>query len=374
MSEKRLVKIKELSSLYKDNKIRKLILGENLEVLKLLLPIYEGVVRCVYIDPPYNNGESYLHYDDTTHDQWLSNIVDRLKILRQFLSDDGSIWISIDDGEMHYLKVAADAVFGRNNFVTTIVWQQRTTRENRKAFSNNHEYLLVYAKSKKQFTASANKLLAGENLLTRYKNPDNDLRGHWQSVSLNVQAGHAVKSQFYEIVSPTGKKHSPPNGRCWAYNKSKVQALIKDGRIWFGKNGSGVPRLKKYLSESAIEVTPETLWMGSDVGTNKEAKKHLLKLFPDANVFDTPKPERLLQRIFDIATNPDDLILDAYVGSGASISVAHKMSRQYIGIDKGHHLIDYVLKRQLFVLAGEDLGILARKSKKSEGIEVFKLV
>ena len=356
-----------------DDKVRKIIHGDNSEVLDCLLLDYREKVACIYIDPPYNNGENYTHYDDTTHEQWLSHVTERLEKLEKLLAVSGSIWISIDDGEMHYLKVVCDKIFGRSNFVTTIVWQQRTTRENRKIFSNNHEYILVYAKDKKAFNKSINKLPASQDMVDRYKNPDNDTRGAWQSVSINVQAGHAVKSQFYTITSPMGKEHVPPNGRCWAYNKTKVNDLIKDGRIWFGREGAGVPRLKKYLSESKLTMTPETLWLGDDVGTNKEAKKHLLKLFPNTKVFDTPKPERLIQRIFDIATNPDDLILDAYVGAGASIAVAHKMKRQYIGIDKGAHIFDYVLKRQNLVLNGEDMGVCTRKSGENEGFEFFKL-
>jgi len=356
-----------------DRKTRKIIQGENIEVLDCLLSDYSKKVRCIYIDPPYNNGESYTHYDDTVHDQWLTDITKRLEKLHKLLASNGSIWISIDDGEMHYLKVAVDSIFGRNNFITTIIWQQRTTRENRKVFSNNHEYILVYAKDKKTFSKSINKLPASQEMIDRYKNPDNDPRGPWQSISLNVQAGHAVKSQFYEITSPNGKRHSPPNGRCWAYNKTKVTALIKEGRIWFGRDGTGVPRLKKYLLESTLYMTPETLWLGDDVGTNKEAKKHLLKLFPNREVFDTPKPERLMQRIFEISTNPGDLILDAYVGSGASIAVAHKMKRQYIGIDRGDHIVNYTLERQKLAITGKDFGVYTRKSGKSEGFEFFKL-
>lgn len=369
----KLMKIENYSCSNLDGKIRKIIQGENLLVLEALIPELKEKIRCIYIDPPYNNGESYTHYNDTAHDQWLSEITKRLEKLHKLLASNGSIWISIDDGEMHYLKVAADKIFGRCNFVTTIVWQQRTTRENRKAFSNNHEYILVYAKDKSIFVKSINKLAASQEMIERYKNPDNDPRGSWQSVSLNVQAGHAVQSQFYDIFSPSGKRHSPPNGRCWAYNRAKVDELIKDGRIWFGKDGAGVPRLKKYLSECSLGMTPETLWLGSDVGTNKEAKKHLLKLFPSKEVFDTPKPERLMQRIFEIATNPSDLVLDAYVGSGSSIAVAHKINRQYIGIDKGKHIIDYTLERQKLVIKGEDLGICTRLSEKDEGFEFFKL-
>ena len=371
--EKRLIKVKKHSSKRMDGKTRKIIQGENSDVLDCLVLDYEGKVNCIYIDPPYNNGENYTHYDDTIHSQWLSDITIRLNKLHKLLAANGSIWISIDDGEMHYLKVAADSIFGRSNFITTIIWQQRTTRENRKSFSNNHEYILVYAKDKKTFTKSINKLPASQEMIDRYKNPDDDIRGRWQSISLNVQAGHAVKSQFYEISSPSGNKHTPPNGRCWAYNKDKVDAFIEDGRIWFGRDGTGVPRLKKYLSESVLSMTPETLWLGDDVGTNKEAKKHLLKLFPNKEVFDTPKPERLIQRIFEISTKTEDLILDAYVGSGASVAVAHKMKRQYIGIDRGEHIIDYTLPRQNLVIAGEDLGVCTRKSGEDEGFEFFRL-
>ncbi len=166
----------------------------------------------------------------------------------------------------------------------------------------------MYAKNKSEFSKSINKLNGNGEQLARYKNPDNDKRGAWQSVSLNVQAGHAVKSQFYEIVGPSGKIHNPPKGRCWVYNKDKMNALIKDDRVWFGNGGNGVPRLKKYLSESEIKITPETLWLGNDVGTNKEAKKHLIKLFPEKDVFDTPKPEKLIKRILEIATNENDLV------------------------------------------------------------------
>jgi adenine-specific DNA-methyltransferase len=359
--------IKKHSYLPSDGLTRKIIQGENLDVLDFLMPSYEGEVKCIYIDPPYNNGENYTHYE------WLVEIKKRLRKLKQFLTCDGSIWISIDDSEVHYLKVASDEIFGRKNFVTTVIWQQRTTRENRKMFSNNHEYILVYACNKTEFSKSLNKLKGNGDQIARYKNPDNDVNGPWQSVSLNVQAGHAVKSQFYEIIGPNGTIHNPPNGRCWVYNKEKMTRLIEEGRIWFGKEGYGVPRLKKYLSESTITITPETLWLASEVGTNKEAKKHLLKLFPDKEVFDTPKPERLIKRIFDIATNENDLILDAYVGAGASIAIAHKMKRQYIGIDKGEHIVDYVVERQRLVLEGKSLGVLERKSEKNEGFEFYKL-
>lgn len=270
----------------------KIIQGNNTEVLEHLDGVYRGKVKCIYIDPPYNNGETYTHYNDQfNHDEWLKNIVATLKNLKPLLRKDGSIWISIDDNEVHYLKVAADKVFGRSNFVTTIIWQQRTTRENRKVFSNNHEYILVYCIDSKLFSQKRNLLPITEEILSRYKNPDNDPRGLWQSVSANVQAEHAVESQFYQIVSPSGKVHYPPNGRCWVYNQDRMQREINENNIWFGGSGTGVPRIKKFLVEARNGVTPETIWLCKDVGTNKQAKKHILKLFPDKPVFDTPKLE-----------------------------------------------------------------------------------
>lgn len=335
-----------------------IIQGDNHIVLDVLKFNYTGKIKCIYIDPPYNNGEKYTHYnDDKEHEVWLNDVISILKKLKPLLSNDGSIWISIDDSELHYLKVAADNVFGRKNFISTLIWQHRTTRENRKVFSNNHEYILVYAQSPKAFKSSRNLLPPTPEILSRYKNPDNDPRGPWQSVSANVQAGHGVKNQFYEIVAPNGKRHKLPNGRCWVYNEERMNQEIKNNNIWFGKDGNGVPRLKKFLLNSTIGITPETLWKSIDVGTTEMAKKHLLSLFPERPVFDTPKPEQLIKRIFDIATNEEDLVLDAFLGSGTTTAVAHKMKRRYIGIEVGKHIIDYVVTRMNRVIEGEVGGV-----------------
>lgn len=348
------IKIYSSEEYIKDNL---LIKGDNLEVLNLLLPKYEGKVKCIYIDPPYNNGDTYAHYDDKKHEKWLDNISMVLNKLKYFMSDEGSIWISIDDSEVHYLKVEADKIFGRDNFINTVIWQQRNTRENRNVFSNNHEYILVYAKDYKKFKKSRNLLSPTQEMLNRYKNYDNDPRGAWQSISLNVQDGHAAKSQFYEIVAPNGKIHMPPKGRCWAYNKERMELEISNNNIWFGKDGNSVPRRKKFLSESKIGTTPDTLWLGTDVGTNKDAKKHGLELFSDRKLFDTPKPEKLIKRILDISTNPGDLVLDCYLGSGTTTAVAHKIGRHYIGIEKGNHIEDYAVFRMEKVINGERGGI-----------------
>lgn len=335
-----------------------IIHGENLAVLNSLLPRYEGSVRCVYIDPPYNNQEKYTHYtDDLSHDEWLINIKSRIVVLRKLLNDNGSLWVSIDDHEVHYLKVAIDDVFGRENFLTTIVWQQRATRENRKVFSNNHEYLLVYAKDARRFETTRNLLPAPLEIERRYRNPDNDPRGPWQSVSLNAQAGHATPSQFYDLVAPNGRRHAPPKGRCWVYNQERMQQEISSNNVWFGQDGNGVPRRKRFLSGCRRGVTPDTLWTADQAGTNDTAKKHLLKLFAEYPLFDTPKPEQLIRRVIQIATNPGDTVLDAYLGSGTTTAVAHKMGRHYLGIEEGEHIVSHCVTRMRQVVDGERGGV-----------------
>lgn len=329
-----------------------------MSVLEKLLPKFEDTVRCCYIDPPYNNQERHYHYHDSRdHRTWLEETTARIELLAEFLRDDGSLWISIDDREVHYLKVACDAILQRKNFVTTIVWQQRTTRENRKVFSNNHEYILVYAKDIKRFNATRNALALSPEVKSRYKNPDNDPRGPWQSITANAQSGHGTPDQFYKLVSPSGKVHVPPPGRCWIYSFKKMQKEIAANNIYFGKDGNGVPRVKRFLSQARTGLTPHTLWTADEVGTNDFAKKHLIKLFPDEDVFDTPKPESLICRILEIATSPGDLVLDAYLGSGTTASVAHKLRRQYIGIEQGDHAVTHCAKRLSLVVDGDDSGI-----------------
>lgn len=335
-----------------------LIQGDNLKGLKALLPFYRSQVKCIYIDPPYNTQSAFTHYDDKLeHSQWLSMMYPRLVLLRDLLAEDGSIWVSIDDREAHYLKVMMDEIFGRASFVTTIAWQQRTTRENRKTFSSNHEYLLLYAKDYSRFSATRNDLYLTEEVKARYKNPDNDPRGPWQSVSANAQAGHGTLSQFYKLIAPNGKVHDLPNGRCWLYTEERMKEEVAKNNIWFGKDGNGVPRIKKFLSEAKAGLTPETLWFAEDVGTNDFAKKHLVELFRDADLFDTPKPESLVAQITHIASNPGDIVLDSFLGSGTTAAVAHKMGRRWIGIEMGDHAISHCIPRLEKVIAGEQGGI-----------------
>lgn len=335
-----------------------LIHGDNLLVLKALEQEYTGKVKCIFIDPPYNTGSAFEHYDDgVEHSLWLGLMRDRLELLKRLLRDDGSLWVTLDDNESHYFKVMCDEVFGRKNFIANLIWEKRTTRENRRVFSFNHDHLLVYAKIKSNFEVTRNPLGLSDEVLARYKNPDNDSRGSWQSVSANAQAGHATASQFYDLTLPSGRVISPPKSRCWLYTKEKMQQEISLGNIWFGASGDNAPRVKKFLSDYEDKgLTPETLWTAEDVGTNDEAKKGLLQLFPDIPVFDNPKPERLIQRVLHIATNPSDLVLDSFLGSGTTAAVAHKMGRRWIGIELGEHCYTHCIPRLQKVIDGQDPG------------------
>ena len=260
------------------------------------------------------------------------------------------------------------------NFITTIVWQMRTSRENRRVFSNNHEYILVYATNSERFAAIRHDLDLTTEVKARYKNPDNDPRGPWQSVSANAQAGHGTKEQFYTLIAPNGKKHDPPKGTCWRYTWKRMQEEIAAGNIWFGKDGNGVPRMKRFLVEAKAGLTPETLWLADEVGTNDFAKKNLLTMFPDATVFETPKPESLIRQVIHIATNPDDLVLDSFLGSGTTAAVAHKMGRHYIGIEMGDHAVTHCVPRLKKVIEGEQGGISEQVNwKGGGGFRFFRL-
>jgi adenine-specific DNA-methyltransferase len=335
-----------------------LVQGDNVAVLEAIGGELSGAVRCIYIDPPYNNRERYAHYDDRLrHDQWLGGLERVLERLRPLLRDDGSLWISIDDNEVHYLKVLADRVLGRASFVTTIVWEHRTTRENRRVFSNNHEYILVYAKDPERFGRARNRVAPGPEILSRYKNPDDDPRGPWQSISANVQAGHGTAGQFYELIAPNGRRHRPPKGRCWVYTRARMEHAIARGEVWFGRDGAGVPRLKRFLSAAAVGVTPETLWTAGFAGTTRAGKRQVLDLLEHVPVFETPKPEELLARVLEIATDPGDLVLDAYLGSGTTAAVAHKLGRRWLGIEVGNHAVTHCAARLRHVVDGEAGGI-----------------
>ena len=355
----------------------RLISGDNLLALKALEQEFTGKVKCAFIDPPYNTGSAFTHYDDgLEHSIWLSLMRDRLELLRRLLSEDGSLWITIDDNEAHYLKVLCDEVFGRSNFVATIVWEKRTTRENRRVFSFNHDFVIVFAKNRPAFEAVRNPLPLSQEVLERYKNPDNDPRGPWQSISANAQAGHATASQFYTLTAPNGKKHDPPRGTCWRYTKQKMNEEIAKGNIWFGKDGNSVPRIKKFLHDSEDRgLTPETIWLASDAGTNDEAKKGIMDLLEEGQVFENPKPERLVFRALHIATNPGEIVLDSFAGSGTTGAVAHKMGRRWIMVEVGEHINTHIIPRLRKVVDGTDGGGItsAANWKGGGGFRHFRL-
>lgn len=333
-----------------------LIQGDNLKALKALLPFYRGQVKCIYIDPPYNTQSAFTHYDDKLeHSQWLSLMYPRLVLLRELLAEEGSIWVSIDDREAHYLKVLMDEVFGRGNFVANVVWQKRTSPDNRLRLGAAHDHIIVYARSNKASQAF-NQLAVNDARLKDFKNPDNDPRGSWASTDFTGMTGHATPAQFYVIVSPNGKQHPPPKGRCWALNEETFYNFVEDGRVWFGADGNARPRLKRYLSEIEGQ-NAWTWWVNTEVGHNQESKKEINTLFPGDNTFDTPKPERLLQRIIQIATNPDELVLDSFLGSGTTVAVAQKMGRRWIGIEMGEHAVTHCQPRLEKVINGEQGGI-----------------
>jgi len=335
----------------------RLIFGDNLLALKALESEFAGKVKCVFIDPPYNTGSAFTHYDDgVEHSVWLSLMRDRLEIIRRLLSEDGSLWITIDDNEAHYLKVLCDEIFGRGNFVCSIVWEKRKSRENRRVFSFKHDYLIVYAKNKADFEKIRNSIPLNESVISRYKNPDNDPRGLWQSVAITAQAGHGTNSQFYTLMTPSGRKIDPPSGNCWRFTEARLMELIDDNRIYFGESGNNVPRQKKFLNESKdAGLTPETIWYADDVGTNDTAKRHSNILF-DGDGFDNPKPEELLKRIIEIATNSGDLVLDSFAGSGTTGAVAHKMGRRWIMIELGEHCHTHIIPRLKKVIGEEVIG------------------
>jgi adenine-specific DNA-methyltransferase len=338
-----------------------LIQGDNLEALKALLPYYAGRVKCIYIDPPYNTRSAFEHYDDNLeHSMWLAMIYPRLELLWQFLSRDGSIWVSIDDNEAHYLKVVMDEVFGRSKFIASNAWQKRYSRENREAIGDVHEYVIVYAKNPERFKRLRNRVPLDEKQAKVYRNPENrnetDPSKRWRSIPITAQEGHATPEQFYEIVAPGGKIHKPPEGRCWGLSQSTFEKLRAAGKIWFGKDGNSQPNLIRYLSE-VDGVVPWTWWPHEDVGHTDESKKEIHELFGKVDAFESPKPERLIQRVLHIATNAGDLVMDSFLGSGTTAAVAHKMGRRYIGIETGDHAVSLCVPRLKKVVEGEQGGI-----------------
>ena len=332
-----------------------LIHGDNLEALKALLPFYAGRVKCIYIDPPYNTRSAFEHYDDNLeHSQWLAMMWPRLELLRELLTEDGSIWVSIDDNEGHYLKVIMDEVFGRKNFIDTVIWRKNySPKSSARHFSSDHDYVLVFSRNADAFQPNLMPRTKKQN--KAYKNPDDDPRGPWKTSDLSARNFYSLGK--YSITTPSGRSiKGPPGGNYWRVSEETFWKMVSDNRIWWGKNGEAIPQIKRFLSEVKQGITPQTLWSYEDVGHTQEAKKEILALFKE-EVFLTPKPEQLMERVLHIATNPNDLVLDSFLGSGTTAAVAHKMGRRYIGIEMGEHAVTHCVPRLNKVIAGEQGGI-----------------
>jgi len=343
----------------------RLIFGDNLLALKALEQEFAGKIKCIFIDPPYNTGSAFSHYEDgLEHSIWLSLLRDRLELLRRLLAEDGSLWITIDDNESHYLKVLCDEVFGRQNFIANVVWQKKfSPQANAVWLSDSHDHVIVFAKQKGIWRP--NLLERSESADARYENPDNDLRGDWTSGDFTISltggqrgaqfARTGISSNIYPITTPSGRRLMPTRGRCWAASEGRFRELVADNRIWFGTGGNNVPRIKRFLSEVQGGIVCMTVWLRDEVGDNQEAKREVMAFNPD-EVFSTPKPERLMKRIIHLATKPGDWVLDSFSGSGTTGAVAHKMKRHWIMVEVGPHCDSHILPRMTKVIDGQDPG------------------
>jgi adenine-specific DNA-methyltransferase len=333
----------------------RLIFGDNLLALKALEQEFAGKVKCVFIDPPYNTGSAFTHYDDgIEHSIWLSLMRDRLELLRRLLAEDGMIWITIDDNEAHYLKVLCDEIFGRPNFLTTVCWEKIYTLKNSaKHFSAMHDFILVYAKNLERVKMYP--LGRTEKQNSGFKNPDNDPRGPWLDSAMHGRNFYSKGT--YSVFSPSGKEFKPPPGRYWTVSEVNFKALDRDNRVWWGAAKGNAPRKKTFTDEVRQGVVPGTIWFYGDVGQNAEAKEEIKALFSSADeVFITPKPERLMKHILTIATQSGDIVLDSFAGTGTTGAVAHKMGRRWIMVELGEHCHTHIIPRLTKVIDGEDKG------------------
>ncbi|MFO7535740.1 MAG: site-specific DNA-methyltransferase, partial [Kiritimatiellia bacterium] len=335
----------------------RLIFGDNLLALKALEQEFAGKIKCIYIDPPYNTGSAFEHYDDgVEHSVWLSLMRDRLELFSRLLSLDGSLWITIDDNECHYLKVMADEVLGRSNFVANLAWHKRVSPANdAKFFSSDFDHILVYAKNKEIWRP--NRLDKNELQLANYRNPDNDPRGDWNSTAYTcAKTADERPNLYYPITNPfTKQKIFPSRTRVWAYDCHTHERNVQQNLLYWGKDGTGkMPRIKKFLSQTK-PVVPRAIWSYEEAGHNQESRLEIDKLFP-GDPFTTPKPERLLKRVLEVASVAGDSVLDSFGGSGTTGAVAHKMGRRWIMVELGEHCHTHIIPRLKKVIDGEDPG------------------
>jgi adenine-specific DNA-methyltransferase len=354
----------------------RLIFGDNLLALKALEAEFAGKIKCVFIDPPYNTGSAFSHYDDgIEHSLWLSLMRDRLELIRRLLSDDGSLWITIDDNECHYLKIVCDEVFGRHNFVANVIWQKKSSSQSNATWlSDSHDHVLVYAKSRDIWRPARLPRTDKQNAIYKHSDEYDGIddggrsygRGPWfpGDFTISLTTGQRGKQfaktgdspNLYAIVTPSGREVWPAKGRCWAYTKESFERLKADKRVHFGKDGSSKPTIKRFLSEIEDQgVVCMTVWHYSDVGENRVAAVEV-KAFNEDDPFSAPKPELLIKRVLDLATGPGDWVLDSFAGSGTTGAVAHKMGRRWIMVELGEHCHTHIIPRMRKVIDGEDKG------------------
>lgn len=352
----------------------RLIFGDNLLALKALEQEFTNKVKCIYIDPPYNTGSAFEHYDDgIEHSLWLSLMRDRLEALWRLLAEDGAMWVNLDDNEGHYAKVLMDEVFGRDKFRACITWQRKySVSNNFKGIASICDYILVYAKPK-----FVNNLLPrSQDSIDRYSNPDDDPRGPWKAVDYLNQATPAQRRNLcYDIVNPNTGEVIKNTRKAWKYDPGTHKMHVAEKRLWWGRDGkNSVPALKLFLSDVRDGMTPHNWWPHDEVGHTDEAKKEQMALIPD-DPFGTPKPERLLKRIVEITTNPGDLVLDSFAGSGTTGAVAHKMGRRWIMVELGEHCHTHIIPRMKKVIDGEDQGGISKTVnwKGGGGFRYYKL-
>jgi len=357
-----------------------LIQGDNLETLKALMPFYSGRIKCIFIDPPYNTRSAFQQYDDNLeHSQWLSMMYPRLELLRDLLTEDGSIWMSLDDNEAHYAKVMGDEIFGRKNFIIDVAWQKRDGPPNDRSIGAIHDHILVWGKTRDRDTKRT-RAEEAFNLMPRTEKADAqyqvfaepsgpDPRGPYRKIdtTANAKGGRYVESLYYAIKNPyTGEEVWPRKGTCWRHSKEEMERLSEDKRLYWGVKGTArTPMRKLFVSEAKQGMTTPSIW--SDVGLNQHASSEMEKLFGEKAAFETPKPEALLQRVIQVASNPGELVLDSYLGSGTTAAVAHKMGRQWIGIEMGEHAVTHCLPRLKKVLEGESGGVSPENQWKGGG-------
>lgn len=335
-----------------------LIHGDNLLALKALETdsAVRGKVKCVFIDPPYNTGSAFEHYDDgLEHSMWLGMMRDRLELIKNLLAPDGSLWIAIDDNEAHYLKVVCDEVFGRQAFVASAVWENFYGRSNAAAISPSHNYILIYSPLGNKFKYHRNLLPRDEKSSSKYKNPDNDPRGPWRLGPI-FAAEERHDGLMYTVTTPSGREVRPPKGSHWRMTEPDFWKMVEEGRIIFGQSGDNAPAIKLFLNEVQDGMVPRTWWPHNEVGHSQEAKREIQSLFPATLPFDTPKPERLAERVIRIASNPGDIVLDSFAGSGTTGAVAHKMGRRWIMVELGDHAKTHIVPRLQKVIDGTDEG------------------